>query len=279
MIINRYYFLILTICLMGGILVTSCGREEMGIGNVKQNDEGNKNLPEWNKNKTIEIYFLSTLDNKTIATNAAEYAPINNYFTQKGKICYLGVIDRADVTVKGSNMYNGSTNTSFASKHFSCFAFNKYNGSNVEGSAILLNHRITTQSSYKVSDDCYFKYIKVLAKTTTNNSIGIEIPFSTVRFDRQEQITASEAIIKELSTPAIQAVIIGTIPTELVANLKTISEKMLGYKLVEVTKNELTKYSIFMLAPKSWVLRETTADIVNKNINAYCLRVEAGVEY
>lgn len=277
--INKYFYWILFICLMVGITITSCGREEMGVGNVKYEDETNGDLPEWNKNKTTEIYFLSTLANKAIATDANGYNPINNFFTQKGKACSLGVIDRADVTVKGSKMFNGSTTASFTSKHFSCFAFNKYNGSNIEGSAVLFNHRIISQTSYKVSDDCYFKYIKILAKTMTANSVGIEIPFCTVRFDKKEQISASEAALKELSSTGIQAVIIGTIPTPLTTDFKIVAEKMAGYKLTEVTKNESTGYSIFMVAPKSWVLRETTADVVSNSINAYCLRIEAGVDY
>lgn len=277
--INKSFYWILTICLIGGITITSCGREEIGVGNVKYEDEIDGDLPKWNKNKTIEFYFLSALANKAIATDANGYDPINNFFSKKGKACSLGVIDRADVIVKDSKMFNGSTNTSFVSKHFSCFAFNKYNGSNIEGSAILFNHRITSQSSYKVTNDCYFKYIKIRAKTMTSNPIGIEVPFSTVRFDKKEQISASEAVLKELSSITTQAVIIGTIPTELTADFKAISDKISGYKLTEVTKNEITGFYIFMLAPKSWILRETTADVVSNSINAYCIRVEAGVEY
>lgn len=277
--ISKSLYGIFSLCLIGGIILTSCGREEMGVGNVNYEEENKGDMPDWNKNKTIEFYFLSTLANKTIANNESDYGPINNFFIQKGNACSIGIIDRADVTLKESGMFNGSSTSSFKLVKFPCFAFNKYNGNKMEGSTILFNHRIISQSSYKVANDCYFKYLKILAKTSTSEPIGIEVPFSTVRFDKKEQVTNSETALKELSSITMQAVIIGTIPTELTADLKTVADKLSGYKLTEVTKSESTGYAIFMLAPKSWVLRETTADVVNKDINAYCLRVEPGVEY
>lgn len=277
--INRYLYRIFSLCLIGGVILTSCGREEMGVGNVDYEEENKGDMPDWNKNKTIEIYFLSTLANKTIANNEYDYEAINNFFIQKGKACSLGVIDRTDVALKESGMFNGPSTASFKMVKFPCFAFNKYNGDKMEGSTILFDHRISSQSSHKVSNDCYFKFIKIQAKTSTSEPIGIEVPFSTVRFDKKEQVTNSETALKELSSVTNQAVIVGTIPTELIADLKTVTDKLSGYKLTEVTKSESTGYAIFMLAPKSWVLRETTADVVNKDINAYCLRVEPGVEY
>lgn len=264
-----YLYMLLSIC-AGSYLMTSCTQEEWGVGNIKRPDGAGGG--EWNKNKTIEIYYITELKDAGISA----YTAVGDYFVSKGEACKLGVIDRSDVNY--STRSYGPTDIAFRSAHFSSFAFNKFVGTVMQGSTILFNHKINSESSFKVTDECFVKFIPLQVKTNTSNPIDIIVPFSTVRLETKEQVIASEAVFKTLTGTSYEAVVIGTIRKDLLSDLKTLADKLPGYNLTEVIKNEDSDYAIFMLGLKSWVLRETTMTSVSGNLNAYCLSVEASVE-
>lgn len=267
---KRIYLYMLQLVCIGTLMVSSCTKEEWGVGNVKRPDGSGSG--EWNKNKTIEVYYITELNDGGVS----DYDAVSNFFLKKGSMCTLGIIDRSDVNYAIRSY--GPTDVAFKSAHFLSFALNRFSGTTMEGSTILFNHKINSESSFKVTNDCFVKFIPVQTKTTTASPVDIFVPFSTVRLDSKEQIMASESVFKTLSSTSYEALIIGTVKTELLPELKTVADKVSGYAFTEVVKNPDADYAIFMLGLKSWVLRETTMNSVSGNLNAYCLFVEASVE-
>lgn len=272
---NRYLYGFILLC-FNALVITSCIKEEWGVGNIDQSKDGGEGG--WNKNKTIEVYYLTTLANKSV-TNVT---PVTDFFIDKGDACSLGIVDRTDVGVGATSGTNPVTQMAFATARFSSFALNKMtvSGSNtqIEGATILFNHKINSEQSFKIADNCFLKYINIQATTTTAEPIKILVPFSTVRFDSKEQIDAAESTFNILAGTAYEGLVIGTVKTSLLADLENVSKKIAGYTFTEVTKNAETEYSIFMIGKSSWVLREMTKTSVDGNLNAFCLSIEASVE-
>ena len=71
--------------------------------------------------------------------------------------------------------------------------------------------------------------------------------------------------------------LIGTVKSNLVEDLKRVAESISNVKFsqADIAAGE---YAIFMVADKSWVLRETTTNSVSGNVKDYCLAIEPGVE-
>lgn len=272
---NRYLYIYILLC-FNAIVMTSCIKEEWGVGNVEQATSDAEGV--WNKNKTIEVYYLTTLSNKSVSN----VSPISNFFNDKRNASTLGVIDRMDAQVGATFGNNPATKLAFSTARFSSFALNKMTSIGpvmlFEGTTILFNHKINSEQSFKIADDCFVKYIKIQTTTTTAEPIKILVPFSTVRFDSKVQIDVAETILKTLSTNAYEGLILGTVKTKLLADLENVSKKIAGYTFTVVTKNADTEYSIFMLGKKSWVLREMTKTSVDGDLNAFCLSIEASVE-
>lgn len=267
---NRYGYIFMLLC-FNAIAMTSCIKEEWGVGNVQQvkNEEGGG----WNKNKTFEVYYLTELQNRSLKDISA----VSGFFKRKGNACSLGIVDRTD-----AGATNPTTQIAFETAHFSSFALNKMTGgegsTKFEGTTILFNHKINSEESFRVADDCYVKYMNIQTTTTTTDPIHILVPFSTVRFDSKKQIEAAKPVLKTLSDTMYGALVIGTVKTDLLAELESAAKDIPDYTMTVVTKNAETEYSIFMLGQKAWVLREMTRTPVDGNLNAFCLSVEASVE-
>lgn len=274
---NTKYFKGLLLVLSCMCVLSSCIQEEWGVGNLPRPEGAGRG--EWNKNKTIEVYFITELADVSVSAADA----VVSFFKKKGNACSIGVVDRLDGDYSlSSSSWGGRlspTKVAFETAHFSCFALNRFNGTKIEGSSILFNHKINSEESFRVTDDCYIKFINIQAKAMTENSINIMVPFSTVRFEQKEQIDAAVAgALKTLSGNAYGALIVGTVKTDLLSDLQTAVSKVEGYALEEATKGQETEYTLFVLGPKSWVLREMTKESVSGNLNVYCLRIEASVE-
>lgn len=255
----------------GSMLATSCIEENLGVGNIKQEIQGSE---EWNKNKTIEIYYLTNLSDASMGSASN----VVNYFNNLGDACSLGIIDRVDV----SGNSNIATEIAFKTARFSSYALNSVfmNGANVctQGSLLLFNHKINSEEGFKVTNDCYIKYINVMTRTTTENPIEILVPFSTARFSSKEQITAASTAFATLNDNQHAFIMVGTVKKELTEDLKSVAEGLDGCAFTEVAKSPNADYIVFMMGRKSWVLRETTDASVSSSLTAYRLSIEAGVE-
>lgn len=274
---SKKYFSLFLLALSYMCVMNSCIQEEWGVGNIARPEGAGRG--EWNKNKTIEVYFITELNDASVSA----YDAVISFFRNKGNTCSLGVVDRLDGDYSLSSSYRkeqfGPTKVAFETAHFSSFALNKFNGTKMEGSSIFFNHKINSEQSFQVTDDCFMKFINIQAKSMVENPVDILVPFSTVRFDSKEQITAAASgALKTLSGTSYSALVVGTVKTELFSELQAVAGQIEGYSLEEATKGQETEYTVFVLGPKSWVLREMTKESVSGNLNVYCLRIEASVE-
>lgn len=255
----------------GSMLATSCFEENLGVGNIKQEVQGEGG---WNKNKTIEIYYLTNLTDAMMGS----VPNVISYFNNLGNACSLGVIERVDVS--GSS--NIATEIAFKTSRFSSYALNRVfmNGTNVctQGSLLLFNHKINSEEGFRVTNDCYIKFMNVMTKTTTENPIEILVPFSTARFSSKEQIEAASTVFAILNDNLHASIMVGTVKKNLVEELKSAAGGLDGCAFTEVAKKTDADYIVFMMGRKSWVLRETTDTSISGNLNAYRLSIEAGVE-
>lgn len=263
-----YTFATLGFC---SVLMGSCIAEDLGVGNIKQEENANS---DWNKTKSVEVHFLSALSNAAIGETDAVIDHINTL----GEDCSIGLIDRVDVSGSG----NLATHIAFATSRFPGYALNKVtkSGSAVctEGSLILYNHKNIAEEGFKVSNDCYIKFINIMCKSMSEeDKKDILVPFSTVRFSAKEQISAAKSAMETIVDGTHNGVLIGTVKSDLVENLKSVAEsiKDVSFSQADMVAGE---YTIFMVANKSWVLRETTTHSVAGNVKDYCLAIEPGVE-
>lgn len=256
------------------LMLSSCIKEEWGV--IPDNQNQTSNSTEWNKNKTVDIYYLSTLTDESMV----DFDNSGKYLKNLGSKCSVGIVDRTDVLyyTYPSFSFNTCTKLSIAANKFTCFSFQKYNEMNIEGSSILFNHKINSAQSFKIADDCYVKFVPIMTQSAVETPVDIELPLATVRFNDASQVSAAGNVLKELATNAYQAVIVGTVKSDLAEALETTAKAVDGDNFTLVTKDANNAYQIFMIAPKSWVLRETTAEAVSGSLNAYKLSVEASVE-
>lgn len=267
---KKYLLYIIVVFCVSSMLATSCIEENLGVGNIKQETQGGEG---WNKNKTIEIYYLTNLSDAPMESASK----VIDYFDGLGSDCSLGVIDRVDVLDN-----NIATEIAFKTARFSSYALNKVymNGLNVatQGSLLLFNHKINSEEGFKVANDCYIKYINVMTKTTTEKPIEVLVPFSTARFSSKEQIAAASTVFATLNDNQHASIMIGTVKKDFVEDLKSVASGMEGCTFTEVAKNPEADYIVFMMGRKSWVLRETVNTLIDGDLKAYRLSVETGVE-
>lgn len=259
--------------LAGALLTASCIKEDWGvIPNQQSNNEQTKG---WNKHKTIDFYVLSSLNDKSTTNTDA----VSDFLNKKGEACSIGVVERSDVLnyTWYSFCRNLSTELSVKTARFASFALHRYNGGSIEGSTVLLNHKLNTEESFKITDDCYIKFVPIMAKSNVAEPVNILVPFATTRFTSAQQITAAVPTLTRLAGNAYGAVLIGSVKTSLTDNLKTAVAGVSNAKLTFASQESDKDYALFVIAPPSWVLRETIATPLS-GINAYCLSIEASVE-
>lgn len=264
----KIQYIAISICCL---LFSSCIKEEWGII-PEQQDITEKN--EWNKNKTVDFYFISALNDKTIGN----YNAISNFINSKNEEISIAIVDRSDVEnyQRADVSIVSPTNLSVLTNKFSSFAFQKYTDTSIEGSTILFNHKINSEECFKVKDDCYIKFVPIMTKSNVQTPVNILVPFATIRFNTKEQVNVSTASLQEVASKH-NAVIIGTIKKNLIADLEKQTTSLKGYKLSFAIKDAENDYTIFILAPSSWVLRETVPNGIG-NLNAYKISIEASVE-
>jgi len=267
-------YLLLGIACAGNFLFSSCIKEDWGV--IPENNSNTSNNGEWNKNKTIDFYYITSLSENT----TSEVEEVGAYLKGLGDACSVSIVDRADVLYYSFPNFtaNYATKMAVAANRFSCFALNKYTGFNIEGSSILFNHKINSAESFRITNDCYVKFVPIMAKSASTTPIDIETPLATVRFSTEDQIKAASPVLNTLAENKYQALIIGTVKSSLVPALQSVAGNINGNAFTQVTKDENNEYQLFIIGPKSWVLRETLLKNIANNTNSYRISVEASVE-
>ena len=258
--------------LFGALLCASCIKEEWGV--IPNHQENSEQAKEWNKNKTIDVYVVSTLSDKT----ETHIDAISDFLNAKGQACSIGVVERSDV--QNYPWYdackNLSTDLAVKTARFTSFSLHRYTTSNIEGSTILFNHKLNTEESFKVTDDCYIKFVPIMAQSNVQTPVKILVPFATTRFSSEEQITASLPILTRLASSNYGAVLVGSVKTSLTEKLQTAVKTVQNVKLTFATKETDKDYALVVIAPTSWMLRETVATKLF-GTTGYCLSIEASV--
>ena len=106
--------------------------------------------------------------------------------------------------------------------------------------------------------------------------VKILVPFATTRFSSEEQITASLPVLTRLASSNYGAVLVGSVKTSLTEKLQTAVKTVQNVKLTFATKEADKDYALFVIAPTSWMLRETVATKLS-GTTGYCLSIEASV--
>ena len=258
--------------LFGALLCASCIQEEWGV--IPNHQGSAEEIKEWDKNKTIDVYVVSNLSNNT----ETQIDAIASFFNNKGKDCSIGVVERSDIQnyPSYSACKNFSTDLAVKTARFASFSLQRYAANNIEGSTILFNHKLNTEESFKVTDDCYIKFVPIMAQSNVQTPVKILVPFATTRFSSEEQITASLPILTRLASSNYGAVLVGSVKTSLTEKLQTAVKTVQNVKLTFATKEADKDYALFVIAPTSWMLRETVATKLS-GTTGYCLSIEASV--
>ena len=259
--------------LFGALLCASCIQEEWGV--IPNHQGSAEEIKEWDKNKTIDVYVVSNLSNNT----ETQIDAIASFFNNKGKDCSIGVVERSDIQnyPSYSACKNFSTDLAVKTARFASFSLQRYAANNIEGSTILFNHKLNTEESFKVTDDCYIKFVPIMAQSNVQSPVKILVPFATTRFSSEEQITASLPTLSRLAGSSYGAVLVGSVKTTLIEKLQTAVKTLQNAKLTFATKEADKDYALFVLAPTSWMLRETVATKLT-GTTSYCLSIEASVK-
>lgn len=258
--------------LFGALLFASCIKEEWGV--IPDHQENSAQVKEWNKNKTIDIYVISALKDKT----ETHINAIADYLNAKGQTCSIGVVERSDVQYYPwyEACENLSANLAVKTARFASFSLHRYTTSNIEGSTILFNHKLNFEESFKITDDCYIKFVPIMAQSNVQSPVKILVPFATTRFSNEEQITASLPTLSRLAGSSYGAVLVGSVKTTLIEKLQTAVKTLQNAKLTFAAKEADKDYALFVIAPTSWMLRETVATKL-AGTTSYCLSIEASV--
>ena len=115
-----------------------------------------------------------------------------------------------------------------------------------------------------------------MAQSNVQTPVKILVPFATTRFSSEEQITASLPVLTRLASSNYGAVLVGSVKTSLTEKLQAAVKTVQNVKLTFATKEADKDYALFVIAPTSWMLRETVATKLSGTIG-YCLSIEASV--
>lgn len=259
--------------LFGALLCASCIQEEWGV--IPNHQGSAEEIKEWDKNKTIDVYVVSNLSNNT----ETQIDAIASFFNNKGKDCSIGVVERSDIQnyPSYSACKNFSTDLAVKTARFASFSLQRYAANNIEGSTILFNHKLNTEESFKVTDDCYIKFVPIMAQSNVQSPVKILVPFATTRFSSEEQITASLPILTRLEGNGYGAVLVGTVKNQLTENLRSTVKELKNVKITFAVKEADKDYALFVIAPTSWMLRKTDETKLS-GTSTYCLSIEASVK-
>ena len=88
--------------------------------------------------------------------------------------------------------------------------------------------------------------------------------------------SASLPVLTRLASSNYGAVLVGSVKTSLTEKLQAAVKTVQNVKLTFATKEADKDYALFVIAPTSWMLRETVATKLS-GTTGYCLSIEASV--
>ena len=264
--------------LMGGMMFTACGGDDGPNDNNGNNNNGDDNPgttggqdeKEWNKDNTLQLHYITSLNDASANGNiekVAEYVKTNDV--------KLGVVDNTDVLKYADQTacQNASTLLSHLSAKFCSFVMEGYHGDNIDGSTIVLSHKLNTVEGKMITADCFMQYLPTQALSMTSKSKYINIPLAVVKFSQQEQINAAEEALRTFTGNSYKAVVVGEVKSDLLNALiaKVATLPGLSFSAVMEPTND---YTLFVVTRSDWKFREMTTETVGTQTD-YILAVEA----
>ncbi len=234
---RNYILILLAISLWAFV---SCGKEENPL----------PDLPEWKKNNTVVVQFYSKLSNETLfGTN--DYSSVINHIRINQS--QVAVLHRADAVYNLTQMQNPMVAIAEETVKIPVFAWNRYSGTRVEGSGILIGHTVAEMKNTPVSDGCNYFTVPVTMVTTSGS---VNMTFASVCFENESQLTAGAAIAKQKLDD--KTVLVGVVEKALQNKLKSeFPEGAYRTETIE-SKNGKADQTIFVITSPKWIVREHT---------------------
>ncbi|MBQ8047335.1 MAG: hypothetical protein IJ196_05360 [Prevotella sp.] len=254
--------------LMGGWLFTACGGSDAPDTPDNPGTPDKPVTQEWNKENTLNVCYITSLSEASSAGNVEKAA---DYLKAKG--CTPAIVDRTDVLnyADQSACQNTSTQLSFLSAKFCSFVMEGYKGNDIQGSTVVLGHKINTVESETIGDGCFMQYVKTQGKSIAKANKTIVLPLAMVKISAKEQVAGAVNAVKKFSASAYKAVVVGEVKTSIADDLKAQLATLPAMKLTLV--EPAGEYTIFMTTGESYILRSTATETVGTQ-TAYTLSIE-----
>lgn len=251
--------------LVGGLMFAACGGDD-----TPETPDG-PSVPEereWNRDNTLNVCYITALNDASANANVETVAAyINSNGIKTAVVDNTDIVKYADPTA----CVNASTQLSFLSAKFCSFVMEGYNGDDIEGSTIVLNHKINKVQTEKIADDCFLQFVPTQGPSMTTSTKMLDLPLAVVKFTSQSQIDAAEDALKKFNGNAYKAIYIGEVKTALAEQLKS---KMAALNIgMSFVAEPVGEYTLFVAGRSNYVLRQSTTETVGSQ-TAFCLSIE-----
>lgn len=262
-------FLIFASVLFAILICFSCEKNSGNEPTPSEPQKPNPQIPAWNKSKTATVYFVSKLQNTVVASTEDVYKKIGDYLAKK--TFHAALIDRTDIDTHDVNRINGGAICAFATTKVLAYATHGYTENMLRGTSILLDS-IVAQGENIFAETLRMKNIPARINS------ALDLPLTTMHIENQSELDAFSSDLANLY--ARKLLIIATISSSIYDKLET-SVKKSGqkFRLEKVKTTSTNPYTLFILSPHYWLLRETTSENIVETIPAYCLQIETNVFY
>jgi len=245
---------ILILLAVGFSIFASCGKE----------DDSPPDLPDGGENITYPIQLYSRLNNSQLF-NTDDFAAVIGRI--RSSQSYLTILHRIDAVYNLSEIRNPMVSIAEETVKIPVFIWNRYAGTRVEGSGILVGQTIGEMRNIPTSDGCSYFSLPLMA----NESINMN--FASITFENENQLAAGVATIKEKLDD--KTVLVGIAGKILQEKLKSaFPENDYPIEIIE-GKDEKTNQIIFVITSRKWAVREhKEAPVGADGISCFDLEIE-----
>lgn len=235
-------------------LFASCGKE----------DDSPPDQPDGGKKVTFPIQLYSRLNNSPLFSTDDFAAVTGRIRTSES---YFTILHRVDAVYNSSGIRNPLVSIAEETLKIPVFIWNRYAGTRVEGSGILVGQTIRQMRSIPVSDGCSYFSIPLMA----NESINMNV--ASINFENETQLTTGVATIKEKMDD--QTVLVGITDKTLKNRLKSeFPETSYHIGFIE-GKDGNTNQLIFIVTSLKWAVGEHQETTVGTDgISCFDIKIE-----
>ncbi len=221
-------------------------------------------LPDGGKKVTFPIQLYSRLNNRSLFSTDDFAAVTGRIRTSQS---YLTILHRVDAVYNSPGMRNPLHSVAEETGKIPVFILNRYAGTRVEGSGILVGQTIREMTNIPVSEGCSYFLLPLMA----NESINMKI--TSITFENENQLATGVATIKEKLDD--QTVLVGMAAKALENKLKAeFSEGNYRIEFIE-GKNENTNQIIFVITSRKWTVGEHQETAVGTDgISCFDIEIE-----